>query len=192
MFWHGARSLLVWATIAASALGAVLQNGDNTHPSHTTIELLESSLPAPSSTIQIHMKKSFTAQVGKANAAFVILARNSDKNGLLSSLRQNEERFNKKFNYPYVLLNDKPFDEEFMQAISNVTEAQVKFGTIDPSMWGYPEWIDQEKAAKDRKDLASRRAPYGDSESYRHMCRLEYDGIGNNAVLVLSYNCFKI
>ena len=36
-----------------------------------------------------------------------------------------------------------------------------------------PEWIDQYKAKKVREDMAQRKIIYGDSVSYRHMCRFE-------------------
>ena len=49
----------------------------------------------------------------KANATFVMLVRNSDLTGIMSSMKQIEDRFNRKFNYPYVLLNDEPFTEDF-------------------------------------------------------------------------------
>ncbi len=67
----------------------------------------------------------------KANATFVILgiisrsswflvislnssvARNTDLNGVLSSMKQMEDRFNKKFRYPYTLLNEQPFTPDF-------------------------------------------------------------------------------
>lgn len=49
----------------------------------------------------------------RANAAFVVLARNSDLKGIVSSMKQMEDRFNKKYNYPWVFLNDEPFSDEF-------------------------------------------------------------------------------
>lgn len=49
----------------------------------------------------------------KANAAFVILARNGDLPGILESIKQMEDRFNKQFQYPYVFLNEEPFSEDF-------------------------------------------------------------------------------
>jgi alpha 1,2-mannosyltransferase len=51
--------------------------------------------------------------VRKANAAFIMLARNSDLPGVLESLKQLEDRFNKKFQYPFVFLNDEDFTEDF-------------------------------------------------------------------------------
>jgi len=56
-------------------------------------------------------------QVRKANATFVILARNSDLDGVLRSVREVEERFNRQHNYPYVLLNEEPFTPEFKECV---------------------------------------------------------------------------
>jgi alpha 1,2-mannosyltransferase len=48
-----------------------------------------------------------------ANATFVILARNSDLQGTVKSVREIEDRFNKKYRYPYVFLNEVPFTDDF-------------------------------------------------------------------------------
>lgn len=40
-------------------------------------------------------------------------ARNGDVNGAVSSVKQMEDRFNKKFQYPYVFLNEVAFDDNF-------------------------------------------------------------------------------
>jgi alpha 1,2-mannosyltransferase len=44
-----------------------------------------------------------------------MLARNSELNEVASSMKQMEDRFNHNFNYPWVLLNDEPFSEEFIK-----------------------------------------------------------------------------
>jgi alpha 1,2-mannosyltransferase len=49
----------------------------------------------------------------KANATIVMLARNGDLSGVISSMKQLEDRFNKKFRYPYTFLNEQPFSDEF-------------------------------------------------------------------------------
>jgi alpha 1,2-mannosyltransferase len=49
----------------------------------------------------------------RANATFVFLARNSDLEGVVDSIRQMEDRFNYKYQYPWVLLNEEPFTETF-------------------------------------------------------------------------------
>ncbi|KAJ7279254.1 glycolipid 2-alpha-mannosyltransferase-domain-containing protein [Mycena rebaudengoi] len=45
----------------------------------------------------------------KANATFIILARNSDMDNAVRSMPRMEDRFNTRHPYPYVLLNDEPF-----------------------------------------------------------------------------------
>lgn len=51
--------------------------------------------------------------VRRANATLVMLARNKELEEVVFSMKQLEDRFNKKFNYPWVFLNDEPFTEEF-------------------------------------------------------------------------------
>lgn len=53
----------------------------------------------------------------KANATFVMLVRNSDLAGIMSSMKQVEDRFNRKFQYPYVFLNDEPFTQGFKKYV---------------------------------------------------------------------------
>jgi hypothetical protein len=49
----------------------------------------------------------------RANATFVILARNSDLDSTVQSIRDMEDRFNRRHGYPYVFLNEVPFTDEF-------------------------------------------------------------------------------
>ncbi|KAL7329930.1 hypothetical protein PS15p_204939 [Mucor circinelloides] len=109
----------------------------------------------------------------RVKAAFVILARNSDLQGIRQSIRQMEDRFNKKFNYPYVFLNEEYFTDEFKQKTSDLTNAQTFYGKIDQDMWGYPDHINQTYAAECRQDMHNRMIIYGGSEPYRHMCRFQ-------------------
>ena len=80
-----------------------------------------------------HKSNNTSPQGRKANAVFVILgdtnvylneppthllictARNSDINGIMFSMKQMEDRFNKKFQYDYVFLNEQPFDQSFKE-----------------------------------------------------------------------------
>ncbi|KAJ7025927.1 glycosyltransferase family 15 protein [Mycena alexandri] len=107
----------------------------------------------------------------RASAAIVILARNRDRLGMISSLTQFEEKFNKKFGYPYVFFNEEPFSEDFKREISALTSAPVQFGLIPPEHWYQPAWIDEDKASRARTKL--KNAPYGDSVPYRNMCRYQ-------------------
>ncbi|KAI0062269.1 glycosyl transferase [Artomyces pyxidatus] len=110
----------------------------------------------------------------RANATFVVLCRNSDLAGIMSSVQQMEDRFNKRYGYPWVFLNDEPFTEEFKTRLSTLTDAHVSFGTIPKEHWVQPDWIDEERAAQQRKSMSTDMLhfiPYAGSVSYRNMCR---------------------
>jgi alpha 1,2-mannosyltransferase len=82
-----------------------------------------------------------------------------------------EDRFNHKFNYPYVFLNEQLFTDEFKQKTTDLTNAKTFYGKIEKDMWGYPDHINQTLAAECRKELAEKKVIYGGNEAYRHMCR---------------------
>ncbi|RLV93791.1 Glycolipid 2-alpha-mannosyltransferase 1 [Spathaspora sp. JA1] len=109
----------------------------------------------------------------KIKATFITLARNSDVRQISDSIRLIEDRFNKKFHYDWVFLNDEEFDEDFKETTSALVSGNTKYGLIPKEHWSYPDWIDQEKAALVREDMRERKIIYGHSESYRHMCRFE-------------------
>ncbi|KAH9946025.1 glycosyltransferase family 15 protein [Epithele typhae] len=110
-------------------------------------------------------------QSRKANATFVMLARNGDLNGVMVSMKQVEDRFNKEFQYPYVFLNEEPFTEEFKQRVLTITDAKVEFGLIPKEQWTQPSWIDEARASAARKDMVDHNVIYGGSVPYRNMCR---------------------
>jgi hypothetical protein len=100
-----------------------------------------------------------------------MLARNSDLEGALSSVQELEASFNHQFNYPWTFLNDEPFDDEFMSRIRALTKAPVAFGVIPREHWEQAGWINETKAAASRQKMADDNIIYGDSLSYRNMCR---------------------
>jgi len=71
----------------------------------------------------------------RANAALVMLARNYDLPGVLAAMKQVEDRFNKRFKYPWVLLNEVQFSKSFIKATKAITDAEVIHGFIEPSEW---------------------------------------------------------
>ncbi|KXS14791.1 glycosyltransferase family 15 protein, partial [Gonapodya prolifera JEL478] len=108
----------------------------------------------------------------KSKACILVLCRNSELSALLPTLANFESTFNapKGRRYPYVFLNDAPFDDKFRADVSEIAE----FGMIPQEHWGYPWWINLTIAVSseaDRGYLCS--VIYGGSLSYRHasMCR---------------------
>lgn len=76
----------------------------------------------------------------RAKAAFVILARNSDRFELLESIKQMEDRFNWWAGYDYVFLNDEPFDDDFKKYTQLMTRSKCKYGLIPAETWNQPDW----------------------------------------------------
>lgn len=109
----------------------------------------------------------------REKATFVTLVRNRDLYSLAESIKSVEDRFNSKFNYDWVFLNDEEFTDEFKNVTSALVSGTTKYGVIPKEHWSFPEWIDEEKAAQVRKEMGEKRIIYGDSISYRHMCRFE-------------------
>ncbi|KAJ5379059.1 Glycosyl transferase family 15 [Penicillium cosmopolitanum] len=109
----------------------------------------------------------------RVNATFVTLARNSDLWDMVKSIRTVEDRFNREYNYDWVFLNDKEFDDEFKKLTTALVSGKTHYGLIPKEHWSYPEWIDEDKAAEARAEMERKKIIYGGSESYRHMCRYE-------------------
>lgn len=110
-------------------------------------------------------------QIGRANATFVILARNHEINDIVQSLAEMEHTFNHQYHYPYVFLNDLPFTAEFKERTSKVVSGKVSYGQIPHDHWHQPPTIDEERARKSREDMVRNDVIYGGSVSYRNMCR---------------------
>ena len=112
-----------------------------------------------------------------------MLARNGDIHGVAKSMKQMEDRFNKRFRYPYVFLNEEPFTDHFMECVTlicaayltshslslqfnhrrvtELTDSLVEFGLIPPNHWHQPDWIDEEKASAARAEMEKNRVIYG-------------------------------
>lgn len=107
----------------------------------------------------------------RANATFVILARNSDLQSTVRSVREIEDRFNRRYRYPYVFLNEEPFTDEFKTRLSVLSSAKMEFGLIPRDHWFQPDSIDEAKAKASRDKMVEKNIIYGGSVSYRNMCR---------------------
>jgi mannosyltransferase len=123
----------------------------------------------------------------RANAALVVLARNQELEGVVQSIKSMERHFNRWFHYPYVFLNDGDFNTTFKETILNHTSAPVEFGKIDPTMWGYPSWVNIDTAREGIRKQGDAAIMYGGMESYHHMCRF-YSGF----VLIQSKSLLQI
>ncbi|RCK67670.1 putative mannosyltransferase KTR2 [Candida viswanathii] len=108
-------------------------------------------------------------QIGKENATMVMLVRNVELKGALESIRSLEDRFNKYYKYPWVFLNDVPFDDEFIEQTSLMASGATYYELIPEDDWQPPPFINQTKLTENL--INSRHSVlYGGVRSYRNMC----------------------
>lgn len=109
----------------------------------------------------------------RENAAIIMLARNMEVDGAVKSIESLERQFNRWFHYPIIFLNDDPWEQAFVDALTRVASGKVQFEVIgkESGMWGFPDWMDKDDARAAIKRQGARGTKYGGLESYHHMCR---------------------
>jgi alpha 1,2-mannosyltransferase len=110
---------------------------------------------------------------GRENATFVTLARNEELGDLVETIKIYEARFNSRFHYDWVMLNNEPFTEEFIQTVKSLVSGKVTFGQVPSEQWQFPAWINQDEARASWQRMVEDDVVYADLESYHHMCRYE-------------------
>ncbi|KAJ2674670.1 hypothetical protein IWW42_001516 [Coemansia sp. RSA 1085] len=123
-----------------------------------------------------------TTKVELQKAALVALVRNKELQGMRSTVRQLEDRFNWQYHYPYIFLNDEDFTEEFKEGIREVTNAPVYFGKLPQEHWGLSPYVTEDKV-KEALEHNRDRYIYGGSYSYRLMCRYQSGFIHKHPLL---------
>ncbi|KAH7132642.1 alpha-1,2-mannosyltransferase Kre5 [Dendryphion nanum] len=119
----------------------------------------------------------------RANAAFVVLARNKELEGVIQSIKSIERHFNRWYHYPYVFLNDGEFNSTFKETVLNYTSSPVEWGVIGPELWNFPEWADDAVVKEGIAKQGDAAIMYGGMESYHHMCRFYSGGFYKHELL---------
>ncbi|KAJ2447335.1 alpha-1,2-mannosyltransferase ktr1 [Coemansia sp. RSA 1797] len=127
---------------------------------------------APDQIRESRLKTANASATHTVRATFVILARNSELHALRTTVRQLEDQFNARHNYPYVFLNNEPFTDEFKHAMEWATSGDCHFGLVPYEHWSVPSWVDNVRA-KWAAATMDEHVPYGGSSSYRKMCRFQ-------------------
>ncbi|GAA5843332.1 hypothetical protein JCM11251_007288 [Rhodosporidiobolus azoricus] len=110
---------------------------------------------------------------GPVRAAFVSLTRNQEVWEIVSAMQSLLDRCESCRKYEWVFLNDQEFSDEFKRATSTVAPAACHYGLVPRSEWEEPGWIDETKAAEERKKMEDNKVIYGGSKTYRRMCRYQ-------------------
>ena len=154
---------------------------------YTTREQLKSILESDTHETNFCIEKT-SISPPKTNSTLLMLCRNSDVFSVLETIQNIQDRFNDKYNYDYTFLNDVPFNYEFIYLVSSIIpHGKINFGLIPIEHWSYPSHINISLATEIRQNYAN--VPYGDSESYRHMCRF-YSGFFYKHELVKQYQYY--
>ncbi|KAF8588713.1 glycosyltransferase family 15 protein [Ramaria rubella] len=107
-------------------------------------------------------------QSAKPNAVIVMLVAPSRITQAMVALRNIEDRFNRRLQYPYVVLTEANITEEMQQKVDWITEGRATFADLPAGMWGPPEFLDKSKIEESLKTI-------GFSPGYHSMCRF-YSG----------------
>lgn len=124
MFQHTLSLSLIKLTLPQISLHYILSFSHEGYGQATSISTIAEQLrinekkpvppyKKPLSDEYYHQPAPVDSSARKANATFVVLARNNDLAGVISSMKQMEDRFNKEFMYPWVFLNEEPFSDDF-------------------------------------------------------------------------------
>ncbi|PUU74828.1 nucleotide-diphospho-sugar transferase [Tuber borchii] len=122
-------------------------------------------------------------QNGTEKASLVMLVRNSELREALSSIRMIEDRFNRRFHYPWTFLNDKPFTDDFIKYTSGLASGPVEYAVVPEDNWSVPSHVNTTLMRAEMLRMAREDIIYGDSLSYRHMCRFNSGFIHNQEVM---------
>ena len=164
-----------------------------THGNNVRMKLydhfLQGDSPRPIAVSKSSLLMTRTNPGRRAKAAIVVLARNSDLHGVLLSMRRLEERFNGKYHYPYVFLNEQAFDDNFKQQTSGSTRGRTMYGLIPSQHWSLPEWLEQEDFDAARARMKQAGVLYADKSSYHFMCRF-YSGFFHQHPLLQEFDYY--
>ncbi|KAG7900741.1 hypothetical protein KL905_002883 [Ogataea polymorpha] len=107
----------------------------------------------------------------RANATMLVLVRNRELGPVVRTIKQIEAKFNQKFHYPYVFLNEEPFTERFKETIQKHVSGEAFFESIDKAIWEQPKSINLRKQADAMQQLETENVGYAKLVSYHNMCR---------------------
>ncbi|CAA7265492.1 unnamed protein product [Cyclocybe aegerita] len=125
---------------------------------------------------------------GLRNATFFLVATEKELATAQMTIREIEDRFNRRYHYPYVILGQVEFTADFKKRISNLTPSKVEFGVIPKEHWFQPTFIDEAKAKAARVEMERRHIPFGGSVPFRNLNRYQ-TGLFFEHSLMQQYKC---
>lgn len=90
-------------------------------------------------------------------------------NKLRKTIRDIEDRFNRHYQYPYIIFSNEKLGDEYRELTSSLVNSTMRFEKVGKEFYGYESTTDLTKAAKSRIELNG--TMFGDSEDYRFQSR---------------------
>ena len=110
-------------------------------------------------------------QIGTEKGCIYMLVRNMELHEALESIRKIEDRFNRRYRYPWIFLNDDEFTDEFKLLTAGMVSGDAKYGFIEPEVWNVPDHINKTKMDECIEQMIQDDVIYGFGRPYRNMCR---------------------
>lgn len=117
-----------------------------------------------------YLKPSFANNGRRPSAVILsVVSPEDDLQKILDTIYSVETKFNNHLHYPWVFISKETLPGPTISTIESILGNRCSFGTIPDKEWGYPSYIDKNKAAISRAQMF--KLEFGSSESYRHMAR---------------------
>jgi alpha 1,2-mannosyltransferase len=116
----------------------------------------------------------------RKKVAIIALCRDSDAGEMALSMASFDAAYNHRHLHDFVIFSETEWKEEAKDTLRRATNATVRFPVLnEEDEWATPSWIDREKF----QGVLSARQYYGNTESYRRMCRFFAGPVFRTAVL---------
>ena len=101
------------------------------------------------------------------SVAIIVLCRESEVPDMVKTMASFDAAYNAAKRHDYIVFSDVPWAPEALAALTAATRARVRFALLDDYAWGVPKHIDRRNFSA----VLAEKTYYGNSESYRKMCR---------------------
>lgn len=99
--------------------------------------------------------------------AIIALCREKDAEEMALSMVSFDNAYNKHHLYDYLIFSETEWSLPGQTILRSITNSTVLFPVLTNEEWNTPNWIDRKKF----QDILKGKSFYGNSESYRRMCR---------------------
>lgn len=111
-------------------------------------------------------KQNLDRDATQARGCFLVYAEESNLHELKGAVRQIEDRFNRKYNYSYVVLSQNSLSEKLKMYVRSMTNSLVEFGEIPSEYFTLPPHLDQNTVDGKFEEMRKNKVIYGDDYGF--------------------------